>query len=79
MYVIPAALMSDRFLTRESMRSAQRPSPFGPVNSQGTWYKRRSPQIVWVPLAFVGATCRKGSAHGGARIQGRRRQPPWIR
>ena len=30
--------MNDRFLKRESMRSAQRPSPPGPVSSQGVWY-----------------------------------------
>jgi len=37
--LIPDALMNDRFLKRESMRSAQRPSPPGPVSSQGVWYK----------------------------------------
>ena len=36
--LIPDALMNDRFLKRESMRSAQRPSPPGPVSSQGVWY-----------------------------------------
>jgi len=37
--LIPAALMNDWFLKRESMCSAQRPSPLGPVNGQGTWYE----------------------------------------
>ncbi len=36
--LIPAALMNDRFLEREPMCSAQRPSPLGPINSQGAWY-----------------------------------------
>ena len=30
--------MNDWFLKRESMCTAQRPSPLGPVNGQGTWY-----------------------------------------
>ncbi len=39
--LIPAALMNDRFLEREPMCSAQRPSPLGPINSQGAWYNCR--------------------------------------
>ena len=37
--LIPAALTNDRFLKLEWMRCVQRPSPSGPVNSQGAWYK----------------------------------------
>ncbi len=35
----PAALTNDRFLKLEWMRCVQRPSPPGPVNSQGAWYQ----------------------------------------
>jgi len=50
--LIPTALMTDRFLERQSMCFTQRPSPFGPVNSQGAWYnsavRPRVPAGAWL-------------------------------
>ncbi len=44
--------MTDRFLERQSMCFTQRPSPFGPVNSQGAWYKYGCTLIGQFSLLF---------------------------
>ncbi len=49
--LIPIALMTDRFPERQSMCFTQRPSPFGPVNSQGAWYKGAAGRIGAPPRA----------------------------